>query len=78
MHAAISRVSGCRPSEKDVSRVKADFFNGNLGRIEEHNQIYRCTTLIRNLWQKVPVSMITGDTLTEEAKSKIANAGGSS
>ncbi|MHA2248616.1 MAG: hypothetical protein ACXADY_26965 [Candidatus Hodarchaeales archaeon] len=75
LHAAISRVSGTRPSDKNIRRVRVDFFNGELGLVEENNKIYACSELVRNLWQKVEVSVLTGDLLTPEMAARVKVAG---
>jgi hypothetical protein len=46
-----------------------------LARIEENNQIFDCTELVRNLWQKVHVSVITGELMTPEMIARIQEAG---
>ncbi len=76
-HCAILRVNGSRASQAAVDRVKKDFFNGthHLAPIEEINTIYKANELVRNLWQKVSVSVITGDLMTPEMVARTQKAG---
>jgi hypothetical protein len=75
LHAAVSRVSGVAPSAKDMRQVESAFFTADLGSIDERNDIYRCSDLIRNLWQKVQVSVVTGDLLTPEMVERMKAVG---
>lgn len=76
-HCAISRVDGSRPSVLQVDRVREDFYSTTkaLAPIEENNQILATPETVRNLWQKVNVSVITGDLMTPEMVARTQKAG---
>lgn len=74
VHCAVSRVDGRRPTQEDVDKVKKDFFVSVVGRVEENNRILLTPETVRNLWQRVELSSITGDILTPEQKRQIEAA----
>jgi len=74
-HAAVSRIDARRPTNTDLDKVKKAFFDAGHGYVEENNKIYACSDLVRNLWQKVEVSLIDGEILTADMKARMQKAG---